>query len=97
MNESIDYLKENIKKEEEIAADITALLEAYHSASLDERRFLDSSFKAYFNQLEILNSSIKRIVNDFSFDMKSAVKKVRENMGELLLLKALFLLINQIN
>jgi len=44
MNESMEYLKENVKKEESISNDVTALLEAYHSASQDERKFLESSF-----------------------------------------------------
>jgi flagellar protein FlaJ len=78
MGESIEYLKENVKKEENISNDLTALLEAYHSASSDERKFLESSFKSYFGQLEILNKSIREMSKDLSFDSKISNKKSKE-------------------
>lgn len=75
MGETVEYLKENVKKEESIALDITALLEAYNSASPDERKFLDNSFKSYFSQLEIINNSIKQLVLDLSSNEKKSKKK----------------------
>ncbi|MCX6742274.1 MAG: type II secretion system F family protein [Candidatus Pacearchaeota archaeon] len=78
MNESMEYLKENVKKEESISNDVTALLEAYHSASQDERKFLESSFKSYFGQLEIINNSILEMSNDISFDSKNSDRKNKE-------------------